>query len=79
MISFWISFKFRFVSNNSTDKVVINMDTKFKLQSQAIHNFRELLCLKTHWIVKYKYELLDNLSYYHWDQIIRYFLWIELK
>ena len=59
--------------------VVKKMETKFELQTRAVHDLEELLRFKSQQRDKYGHELSHRSSYYRRHQMVRSFLWMQLN
>ncbi len=64
---------------NSAHPIVQKVETKFELQTRAVHDLSELLHLKSQQKEKYGYELSPKSNYYWRHQMVRSFLWMQLN
>ena len=67
------------LSENSANPAVKNVETKFELQTRAVHDLSELLRLKSLQKEKYGCELSPRSNYYWRHEMVRSFLWMQLN
>ena len=68
-----------FLPKSPPHQVVKKVETKFELQTRAVHDLGELLRLKSQQRDKYGHELSHRSSYYRRHQMVRSFLWMQLN